>query len=102
MSIISGFNPQTQSFLTFLGKFSGLLNVIAVSIAAMWLIHITIRKPNPADTDRIRTIKKYSFIVLCLAALMLVAMTNVGMMLVSNRELSGVLGIFALAKAIGL
>ena len=102
MSLVSSFNVLTQDFLTFLGKFTGLLNLVVMLLGAMFLIHTVLRKPTPTDSEHVRFIKKYTPIVLSIAAVIMCALTNIGVMIMSNRELSGILGIFALVKGLGL
>ncbi len=102
MSVLSSFNQKTQHFLTFLGKFSGGLALVAMCIGIMFITHMVFRKPTPADDERIKFIKKYAALVLSIAAVLIVALTNVGMMIMTNSELAGVLGIFAFAKFLGL
>lgn len=98
MSAISGLNPKTVNFLSFLGRFSGGLNLLAVGIAAMWLVYIVLKKPDGLEPDRNKKIKKYAVLVVSLAVLMLITMTNIGMMLFTDRDLAVMIGLLALAK----
>ena len=107
MALLNGMTNNSKDFLVMLGKLAGGLNMIALFAMAIGLMIVAYRSmkgeeqyPAVKKHTHYETIRKYAPCLIPLALLMIFTAWRILSMLASNNEFSGMIGIFALVKAI--
>jgi hypothetical protein len=106
--MLKSISPNTRKFLVLLGRATGYIQLAMALLAAVWMILVAIGKVDTPDSlphplrKMVTTMEKFAPITSSIGVVTLLAVVNVSKMFWTNSEFSGLIGLFAFAKLLGL
>jgi len=106
--MLQSINPNTRKFLVLLGRVTGYIQLAVALLAAVWMVLVAIGKVDtpdglpPALRKMITTMERFAPITSSIGVVTLLAVVKVSKMFWANSEFSGLIGLFAFAKLLGL
>lgn len=106
--MLQSISPNTRKFLVLLGRVTGYLQLTVALLAAVWMVLVAFGKVDTPDNlpptirKMVATMERFAPITSSIGVVALLAVVNVSKMFWTNSEFSGLIGIFAFAKLLGL